>query len=199
MKLRILKFRSVIVAIIAAMFAQCISSCSNDEDEFVVWDYSPICVYLMFVDKDGNDLIAKDGSLYQSNISVTYLNKTYEAKWYSLREEYKNMIQNENQEEPQLDNSKSRAYLATLYGLYYVAAENEEFAQLEFGELDGSIGRAVLNLEMADGTKHEIDIKRRVTTKGWNMNVEQTVKFDGKVIEALNDGSPDMKFRIVVE
>lgn len=198
MKDSFFKFRSWIVVVTAVMLVTCMNSCSNDDDEFVAWDYDPITVNFMFVDEDGNDLIAKDGSLYQSNISVTYLEETYVAKWYSLEEEFENKIQHENQAEPQLDN-RSRVYLPILHGLYYRASKNGDLAQLRFGDIEGDIGIAVINLVMPDETRHEVVIKRYVTAKGHNLKVKQTVKFDGEVIESLTDGSPYMEFKIVVK
>lgn len=181
MKIKCLKFKLMMLAVIVAM-SSCISSCSDSDpdEDFYIWDFFPVEVAYQVVDNEGNDLIAVNGSLYQADFSINYNGETFSAQWTKPGDE-------------------SRYYLPRFNGLSYLPAENGELARLVFGELDGTHVEADLVLKMPDGTQHDLHISRRITTKGPDIFASQTVTFDGEVIDSLTDGSPYMVFKIVVQ
>jgi hypothetical protein len=155
-----------------------LSACFNDDDDDddFVWDFYPVAVGIYVTDANGADLLASDGSLYQSDIKMIYQGEEYDARW---------------------DFTTTRAYLPHMYGLCYLPAEDERAARLLFGELDGNLGDADLTLVMPNGTQHAIHIHRVITTSGKNATVKQNVTLDGKELEELSNGGSSIQFTLI--
>lgn len=179
-----------------ATVAMCgfLNSCSDSdpdyEDDYIIWDFTPVHVIFEIVDNQGNDLIATDGKLYKADFTIHYSDETFHSQWTKPWSEDWDWNWDENWQ--------TRMYLPHMYGLYYWAEEDGEPAQLVFAELDGDLGEADIILEMPDDTQHDLHISRRITTKGPEAFVKQNVTFDGKVIDSLTDGSAYMVIKIVV-
>jgi hypothetical protein len=153
-----------------------LSACSNDDDDDIIWDFAPVGVTIYVTDANGADLIAADGSLYQSDIKMIYRGEEYDARW---------------------DFATTRYYMPYMYGLCYIPAEGEQAARLVFGELNGDLGDADLTLVMPDGTQHAIHIHRVITTSGSDCSVSQRVTLDGRELEEFKNGGTSIQFTLV--
>jgi hypothetical protein len=153
-----------------------LSACSNDDDDDIIWDFAPVDVTIYVTDANGADLIAADGSLYQSDIKMIYRGEEYDARW---------------------DFATTRYYMPYMYGLCYIPAEGEQAARLVFGELNGDLGDADLTLVMPDGTQHAIHIHRVITTSGSDCSVNQRVTLDGRELEEFKNGGTSIQFTLV--
>lgn len=167
-----------------AIFMISVTSCSEDEieDDDYIWDFAPVMLNFKIVDSQGVNLIDEGGKLYGEDFKIIYNDKEYAASWNGR---------------PIPELPESRAYLACIYGLYYISEEGTQRSFLRFEELDGGWCDADLKLVMPDGTSHDITIYRHITTKGPKSYVDQKVTFDGKVVDSLTDGSRYMQFTIV--
>lgn len=163
----------------SALVGCVLTSCSEEDDDYYIWDFSPVKIYFEIVNPAGEDLLAPGGELYGTDISVLLKGKDYPAEWNPTGE--------------------TRMYMPFMDGLLYKPAKDGGKAKLYFGELDGGYLNETLYLNLPNGVSHKIYIRRKITTKGPDAEVKQVVKVDGKVIEYLIDGECIMNLTIVYD
>lgn len=162
----------------SALVGCVLTSCSEEDDDYI-WDFIPVKIYFEIVNPAGEDLLAPDGELYGTDISVFLKGRDYPAEWNPSGE--------------------TRMYMPIMDGLLYQPAKDGGKAILYFGELDGDHLNETLYLNMPNGESHRIYISRKIRTNGPDAEVKQVVKVDGKVIDYLTDGSCIMNLTIVYD
>lgn len=125
--------RRILPALIIAALGLAFTSCSNDDDP-IIWDFSPVCIRLNIVDAEGNDLLAADTP---GNILDSGLTATFDGKEYPLVSIYDEAPGAEAQ------TAKSRYLPARFHGLfiqdpeYYNPSDSDKHKLLCFGEFNG--------------------------------------------------------------
>lgn len=145
------------------------SACSDDGGgDIIITDYAPLEVEFKIVDAEGKDLVADNGPLYGTDMSLTVDGKKYDIVWDF---------------EPSfgLDSAepKSRYYMPFDYGfVYFIHAGGRH--SLYYGEIDGACDQDIsMTLTLADGTGHDIRMMRKHKRKGY----EYYASLDGKEIK----------------
>lgn len=174
---------------LAIMAAACcasalwLPSCNHSGDDDIIWDYVPVTVAFEIVDRNGDDLIAKEADLYRKDFAVMYRDRKFDAQWGG----------------PDGSFGDTRMIAPVLYGLCYMPEASGRKALLIFGQLDGNPGEVTLTLRMPDETEHDVYINRQILTQGKEPVVRQTVRLDGQTIGPLTDGGPNMLLTVTVE
>lgn len=146
-------------------------SSSDEPEEGVVWDISPVTVLVDVVDADGNDLLNPEveGNIVDGAASVDYKGQTYPVSWRT----------------PYYGYEGTRAYRATFQGALHhpvdrfkpVSAQNPWI--LEIGELAGDENYDVtMQLKISEKT-YSIRVVNEFSWKKHNPRIETTVYLDG--------------------
>lgn len=175
-------YACVIMAI--AFLLPALTSCSDEENnDMIIWDISPVVVYLTINDANGNNLLNPQatGSLFGKSIVAEVNGKTFEAQW----------------EDPYNRSYESRAYMPHFYGFTFIEgykrAEDKFVAdpnnnRMMFGELDGATDQKVSMKIKIEGYTQTWDIKidhRCKWVKG-NPKITNTATLNGKEIDEGN-------------
>ena len=125
----------------------CFTACSDDEDEYLIWDFYPIILQIAVQDAQGNDLLNPEtpGSIANSGIKAIYKGVTYEKDSVII---------------------PTKAYMAHFGGLQTVKAENGQYI-LTFGEFNGddTFDHEEVVIDWNDGTKDVINFSSKLTWK----------------------------------
>ena len=75
-----MKARYLYGMLLLFLSATCFTACSDDEDEYLIWDFYPIILQIAVQDAQGNDLLNPEtpGSIANSGIKAIYKGVTYE-------------------------------------------------------------------------------------------------------------------------
>ena len=129
-----------------ALFSSCSENEENPDD--IIWDFAPINFTLSVQDEQGNDLLnpQTEGNILNQDIKAIYQEKTYRMDELAM--------------------PVTKAYMAILYGLRHVEAEDGRWL-LRFGELQGerTYDNETITLDWGDGTSDVITFSSRLT---WN-------------------------------
>lgn len=164
-----------LVPAVVCLLGAVASACSDDGGgDIIITDYSPLEVEFKIVDAEGKDLVADNGPLYGTDMSLTVDGKRYDIVWDF---------------EPSfgLDSAepKSRYYLPYDYGFVYFKYYNGT-RSLYYGEIDGACDQDLrMTLTLADGTGHDIRMMRKHQRKGFKYYASldgKEIKFDGCIL-----------------
>lgn len=142
-------------------------SCSNEDEDYMIWDFAPIVLRVSVQDAAGNDLLdpATENSIAHSGIKAIYKENIYEK-------------------DSVIDRG-ARYYLAHFYGLYSYKPEKGNYI-LTFGEFNGddTFKNETVILDWNDGTKDIISFDSQLIWLSKNKpKIIRTFYLNGKETE----------------
>lgn len=154
-------------------------SCSNSDDDFLIYDIPPVLLKIDIQDSNGANLLNPEvnGNMYgDSTIVAEYDGKTYQADWeYDYNKE-----------------NQSRAMLVIFRGLFcdapYETINGEHKPgnnkSIYFGDLDGEVSFDKTIVLKYQGQSHEIRVVNDFTVKKGVPQKTTKIYVDGKLNES---------------
>lgn len=159
-----------------------LSSCSDDNDDDVIVDWTPVSVELVVTNSAGEDMIAPNKPLYKADFKMEYDGASYEAQW----------------DNPYEGRAILPRFEGLIYNHWYINKDGN--TSLCFGTFDPFDFDGSMTFIMPDGQRHEIHISRQMTlVSKTKAKTRQTVTVDGKAIDEYSNGIPSIRLHFITD
>lgn len=152
----------IVLPIVMLIATYSITSCTNNDD--VIWDITPVEIYIEVVNSEGYNLIdpKSEYTIINKGITATFMNQNY--KLYNIEDFYK----------------KTRAYMPIPYGLVFKQDDYSKQYLIYFGQFDGTenYSKESLIIDWNDGTKNEIIIDHHFKWRKGTPKIKEQIWLD---------------------
>lgn len=162
-----MKAKSFYLLLSAVLLSTTLLSCSDDDNELYIVEAYPYSINILVQAPQGNDLIASgkaDGVKFEYSGDIYEVNTTHE---------------------------QSRAAAVNFHGLRRLTTDSGE-SFFSFGEFRGekNVTDELIIIHWSDGTSDEVAFSNYCDIKEKEINIERTIKFNGKAVECTHSLAP---------